>query len=129
MPYNLPAVAACLTLLLYLVITLRVGQARNRFGVRAPATTGHPVFERAFRVQMNTLEQLALFLPAMFLFSAYVSPLWAGVGGFVWVAGRTWYAVGYFQAADRRRFGYLIGLLASVALLIGAAAGAIVAFF
>lgn len=129
MPSNLPAVAACLALLLYLVVTLRVGHARIRFGVRAPATTGHPAFERAYRVQMNTLEQLALFLPSMFLFSAYVSPLWAGVGGFVWVAGRAWYAVGYLGAPEQRRFGYLIGLLASVALLIGAAVGAIVASF
>src|SRR5690606_29962950 len=99
------------------------------YGVKAPATTGHAAFERIFRVQQNTLEQLVLFLPALYLFTVTVSPLAAGIIGLVWVAGRAWYAWSYWQGAERRGLGYLIGLLASTVLLIGATIAALATLF
>jgi hypothetical protein len=58
------AVVAALALLEYLIIGTLTGQARGRYGVKAPAVTGHPIFERWMRVQQNTIEQLVVFLPA-----------------------------------------------------------------
>ena len=72
-----------LALLVYFSVTAKTGQARLKFGVKAPATSGAPEFERAFRIQQNTLEQLMLFLPSLWLFAALVSDLWAGAAGVV----------------------------------------------
>ena len=90
---------------------------------RAPATSGAPEFERAFRIQQNTLEQLMLFLPSLWLFAALVSDLWAGAAGLVWVIGRILYALGYARAAEKRSAGFGIAILANLVLLIGALVG------
>lgn len=109
-----------LALLVYFWATLRVGQARMKYGVEAPATTGAPEFERAFRIQQNTLEQIVLFLPSLWLFALLVSDMWAGVAGLAWVIGRVLYVLGYARAAEKRGLGFTIALLASVVLLLGA---------
>src|SRR5438034_6258427 len=90
-----PALVSALALLLYVAVFAAAGRARHRFDVKAPAVTGPPEFERAFRVQQNTLEQLVWFIPALWLFALYVSPLWGGIIGLVWIAGRAHYAVSY----------------------------------
>jgi uncharacterized membrane protein YecN with MAPEG domain len=71
-----PSSVTVLTLILYLVITINVGRARGKYKVPVPQTSGDPDFERVFRVQQNTLEQLILFLPSLWLFSLFVSPIW-----------------------------------------------------
>ena len=71
------AFVIALALLEYAIFGMLVGWARGKYGVVAPATSGHPVFERYFRVHMNTLEQLVAFVPAMWLFGTYVNPTWA----------------------------------------------------
>ncbi len=116
---NLTAIATCLALLLYIVLFARVGAARGKYNIPAPATTGHPAFERAFRIQANTGEQLLVFLPSLWLFSLYIAPLWASVLGFVWIAGRIVYAVSYSRDPQRRTFGFMVGSLASGILLFG----------
>ena len=116
---NLTAIVTCLALLLYVVLFARVGAVRAKYNITAPATTGHPAFERAFRIQANTAEQLVIFLPSLWLFSIYVAPLWASILGFVWIAGRIVYAVGYSGDPRRRTFGFMIGALASGILLFG----------
>ena len=75
------AIVALLALLQYLYFATLVGQARGKFGVNGPAVTGHPVFERYFRVQMNTLELLIALLPGLWLFAYYVRPTWAALLG------------------------------------------------
>ena len=75
------AFVALLALIEYVIISILTGRARGQYGVKAPATTGHPIFERWYRVQQNTVEQLVIFLPALFLFASYVSPRWGGVLG------------------------------------------------
>ena len=112
-----------LALLVYFSVTAKTGQARLKYGVKAPATSGAPEFERAFRIQQNTLEQLMLFLPSLWLFAALVSDLWAGVAGLVWVIGRVLYALGYARAAEKRSAGFGIAILANLVLLIGALVG------
>lgn len=123
MAMHLPAIITLCSLLLLFVTIIFVGYARTKYGVKAPATSGNDNFERIFRVQMNTLENLILFLPALWLFSEYVSPLWAGVVGAVWLVGRIDYALSYARAAAARGRGYVISVLAFAVLAIGAAVG------
>jgi uncharacterized membrane protein YecN with MAPEG domain len=101
-------------------MSLRVGRARGKFGVAAPATSGHPDFERAFRIQMNTLEWLPLFLTSLWLFSLYWNdPIAAGLG-VVWIIGRILYLSGYTKAPEARETGFMIQALAAGVLLFGA---------
>jgi len=74
-----------LTLLLYLVITINVGRARAKYKVAPPQMTGDANFERVLRVQQNTLEQVVLFIPGLWLFSSYVNPLWGAIIGAIWL--------------------------------------------
>ncbi|BAZ21955.1 MAPEG family protein [Kalymmatonema gypsitolerans NIES-4073] len=114
-----------LTLLLYLVITINVVRARIKYKVLPPQMTGNPYFERVLRVQQNTLEQLVLFLPGLWLFSFYVNPLWGALLGAVWLVGRIVYAWGYYQAADKRRIGFSISSISGILLLLGSLFGII----
>lgn len=98
-----------------------VARARRRFGIKAPATTGDPGFERVFRVQMNTLEQIAMFLPALWLAAVAFSDRWAAVAGAVWVVGRIVYARAYYVQAEMRGPGFLMTILPTSILLIFAA--------
>lgn len=123
-----PSLVTVLTLMLFFVITANVGRARLKYKVPVPQTTGHPDFERVFRVQQNTLEQLIIFIPSLWLFSLFVSPTWgAGIGG-AWVIGRVLYAWGYYQEAEKRRIGFGINVLSVIVLLIGALVGIIRTF-
>jgi len=122
---NYTALVTLLALLLYFYTGLLVAKARGKFGVSAPATTGNPDFERVFRVQMNTLEWMPIFLPALWLFAFYVNDWAAAVLGLVWIGGRVLYIRGYSEAADKRHQGFSIQAFASGALLIGALVGII----
>ena len=68
----------------------------------APATTGHPTFERLVRIQANTGEQIILFLPSLWLFSLYLSAVWASVLGLLWIMARAAYAIVYEADPQRR---------------------------
>lgn len=121
-------IVALLAVAEYMVFGLLVGNARAKHGIAAPATTGHPVFERHFRVQQNTLEQLMIFLPGLFGFGIWVSPVIAAGLGLVFIVGRVLYLRGYVAAPERRGLGFLIGGLANVVLLLGGLIGAILAW-
>lgn len=120
MPIALPALLTLLAVLWFVIVGFNVGRARTKYNVPAPATTGNPAFERAFRVQMNELEQLVAFLPPMWIFAWLGNPRWAGIACAVWLAGRVIYAVGYWSAAEKRHLGFLIASLTLVATWIGA---------
>jgi glutathione S-transferase len=110
------AIVTLLALLLYFWTTVRVGRARGKFGIKAPATTGNPDFEREFRVQANMLEWLPIFLPAIWLAAIYVNDMLAAVVGLVWVGGRALYIQSYSEAADKRHFSFGIQAIAAGAL-------------
>ena len=118
-----------LALLQYLFFGMLVGRARTRFGVKAPAVTGDPIFERHLRVQMNTLELLVIFLPALWIASTYVAPHWIAVLGAVYLAGRFVYLRGYVQAPEKRSLGFGLSAIPILTLLaidlIGAVRGLI----
>jgi len=122
---ELVAVVGALALLEYLIFVMLCGHARGRFGVAAPATHGNAAFERYFRVQMNTAEQLIIFLPALALFAFYASPHVAAALGVVFILGRALYARGYLVDPARRGPGFALTLLANLALLTGGLVGAL----
>ena len=117
------ALVTLLAVFLYFWFGFRVGQARAKYGVKAPATTGNPDFERAFRIQMNTLEWMPIFLPAMWLAAVYVSDIAAALVGVVWIAGRALYMRGYAEAADKRETGFFVQATATGILWLAALIG------
>jgi uncharacterized membrane protein YecN with MAPEG domain len=125
---ELCAAVASLALLEYLVLVMRAGRARGTYGVPAPATTGHPIFERHLRVQQNTIEQLIVFLPALFLFARYVSDWVAVLLGIVFVVGRAMYAHAYVVEPSKRGPGFAMSLGVNLILTLGALIGALRAF-
>src|SRR5579863_2596187 len=106
--FHLTALVTCLALLFYFMTSARVGKARGTFGIKAPATTGNPDFERVFRVQMNTLEWLPIFLPALWLFAIYISDAIAAMLGVIWIAGRIYFMIAYSKAASKRGPGFAV---------------------
>jgi glutathione S-transferase len=124
----LVVIVAALAIAEYIAFMIQCGQARGRYGVAAPAQSGHPIFERYFRVQQNTLEQLIVFLPALFGFAFYVSPTWAAPIGVVFIIGRGLFARGYVIDPAKRGPGFLLTMLANSVLLIGTLVGAVLEF-
>ena len=123
--YHFTALVTCLAIALYFFTSIRVAKARQAFGIKVPAITGNPDFERVFRVQMNTLEWMPIFLPSLWLFAIYISDPIAAAVGVVWIAGRVLYMTGYSQAAEKRGRGFGIQAMAAAVLWLGAS-GAIV---
>jgi glutathione S-transferase len=119
------AAATLLTLLVYFLIVGMVASARAKYGVKAPAVTGNEHFERAYRVQMNTLEQMALFLPALWLYALYVSDVGAAIGGLIWIVGRVIYARAYVADPASRGPGAIMTIVVSVGLWLGAGYGVV----
>lgn len=125
---ELVAIVIGLAVLEYFYLTMKTGQVRGRTGVPAPAMTGHPEFDRMFRVQYNTIEQLLIFFPSILLFAYYVNePVAAGLG-LVFILGRALYARGYAQDPAKRGPGFGLTLLANAVLLLGGLVGAFVAY-
>lgn len=113
------AVVTILALMQFYLFGFQVGQMRARHGIKAPATTGHPEFERMFRVQQNTMEQLVMFLPALWMFAWLSQPLWAAALGLVFIVGRYIFKRGYVADASKRGLGFAISTAAVAVLMIG----------
>ena len=122
---NWIVLVALLALLQQLWFGILVGRARGRYGVKAPAVTGHEIFERYYRVQMNTLELLVVFVPALYLAALYVRPLWPALLGVLYLIGRVLYARGYIADPAKRELGYALSWLPIMALLLLALVGTI----
>jgi len=123
------AIVTGLALVEYMGFAMKTGLSREKYGVTAPATTGHPEWERIYRVQQNTVEQLIIFVPAMLLFGHYVSaPIGAGLG-LVFVVGRALFARGYYRDPPKRASGFGLSLLSNLVLLLGGLIGAVIAYF
>jgi glutathione S-transferase len=123
MPYV--NIVTALALLQFLVFGFRVGSARERLGIKAPAMTGNETFERLLRVQMNTLEMLIAFLPGLYLFSNYFNPLIAAALGVVYLVGRQIFAAAYAKDPQKRGPGFMLSFVPTVVLIVGGLVGAI----
>ncbi|HLH77246.1 MAG TPA: MAPEG family protein [Candidatus Binataceae bacterium] len=116
------AVELVLTLALieYWLMGFLAGRARLKYGVAAPATSGHPTFERYYRVHQNTLEQLMVFVPALLIFALGGEIEGAIVLGALFILARLIYAVGYIRNPDLRYYGAGATSLINGVLLVGA---------
>ena len=117
------AIVTILAVLFYFFIATRVAAAHIKFGVKLPAMSGHPDFERIYRVQMNMLEWMPIFLPLLWLSAIYFSDAASAAVGLLWIVGRILYFRGYRQAVDKRVPGFLIQATACILLFIGAVTG------
>jgi len=114
-----PAIATIGALLVYFGLGLSVGAARFKYKIMPPQTTGNENFERVYRAHQNTLEQIVIFLPALWLFSIFVNPNWGAILGAVWSVGRIAYAWGYSVEASKRFAGFAIATLTTLVLIFG----------
>ena len=112
-----------LALLQYVWFTARVGITRGKYNVNAPACEGDETWNRLFRVQQNTMEQLIVFVPATYAFAYYLSELWVLIPGLAFLIGRFLYSIEYVKDPKSRTPGMAITLLANVVLVLGALFG------
>lgn len=117
-------IVTALALLQFIFFAFRVGGARAKYGVKAPAVTGNEIFERHFRVQQNTLEQLIGFIPGLYLFSHYFNPLCAAALGVVYLIGRQVYSISYVKDPAKRGPGFGLTFFPTVILILGGLIGA-----
>lgn len=120
---NYVDLVAVLALIQLVFFGVMVGHARAKYGVKAPAVSGHEMFERAHRVQMNTLELMVVFVPALFIAAQYWPQAWPAGAGVVYLVGRFIYWRSYMQAPASRELGFGLSMLPILALLIGALVG------
>jgi glutathione S-transferase len=119
-------IVIALALIEFFVFLMAVGRARATYKVSAPATSGNEMFERYFRVQMNTIEQLLIFLPSILLFARYVHPLIAAGLGLAFVIGRWVYFKAYVKDPQKRSIGFALTAIPNLTLLLGGLIGAII---
>jgi uncharacterized membrane protein YecN with MAPEG domain len=118
--YYYVAIVTLITALLYFGMAAQVARTRTKVGIQAPLMTGDPLLERTIRAHLNTGEWMPIFLPSLWLFAIYWSPLWAAILGLAWIVGRIVYFLGYVAAPTKRFPGFFIQSLAVFALLLGA---------
>jgi len=118
-------IVTILAVLQFIVFAMKVGRARGKYGIKAPATSGNPIFERIFRVQQNTLELLLCLLPALYIAGPYWNPDWAAGLGLVYLVGREIYAATYVKDPAKRSVGYALSLFPILFLLAGDLFGAL----
>lgn len=123
--HNFIALVTFGALLVFTASGIGVGRARYKYGVQAPAVTGHDIFERHIRAQMNTLEQLVVFLPSLWLFAIYWGDLVATVLGVLWLIARSIYIIAYVREPSKRGLAFAAGSIVNLVLLVGGVAGAI----
>ena len=114
-----------LALVQFMIFGYRVGAARGKYDVPAPATTGNEIFERHNRVHQNTLEQLIVFIPALWTFAHFTHTTGAAVLGILFIVGRTVYALAYVSDPKKRSAGFLLGFVTNLILILGSLYGAI----
>ncbi len=117
---------AVLALLQVIFFSMLVGSARTKYGVHAPAMSGHPQFERMYRVHMNTVELLVLLLPAMYLAARYWSPSLVAIGGAVYLLGRLVYWRSYTKDPASRAVGFGLSIFPVLAMLGAVLVGIVV---
>ncbi len=121
--FQVTGLITILSLVLFYILTINVGIARAKYKVPVPQITGDENFERVFRVQQNTLEQLIMFIPALWIFSIFVNAIAANILGGIWIIGRILYAWGYYIEASKRFLGFAISSTIALVLLLGSLIG------
>lgn len=116
-----------LALLQLIYFSIRVGAARGKYKIDAPATAGHEIFERHYRVHANSIELSVVFMPAIYLFGLHINPLGAAALGAVYIVGRFLYERGYIADPKKRAIGFALSMIPTLILVLGGLGGAVVA--
>lgn len=111
-------IVTALALIQFVFFGIQVSRTRGKSGIKAPTMTGSPELDRMFRVHVNTMEQLVLFIPALWLYAYYVNPLWAAGIGLVYVIGRFIYRAAYLKDPSNRTLGFAMSFLPSAVMLV-----------
>ena len=122
------AIVTILALAQFILFTIQVGSMRGKHGVKAPAVTGHPEFERMFRVQQNTMEQLVAFIPALWIYAYLVNPFWGAAIGLVFIIGRFIYRASYVKDPNSRGIGFTLTFLPTAVMLVWGLVNAFLSF-
>jgi len=123
------AIVAILALAQFVLFSIQVGSMRAKHDVRAPAITGHPDFERMFRIQQNTMEQLVVFIPVLWIFGYLVNPFWGAAIGLVFIIGRFMYRASYLKDPAARGMGFTITFVPTAVMLVWSLIVAVRGFF
>ncbi len=123
------AIVTVVALAQFVFFSIQVGSMRGKHGVNAPAITGHPEFERMFRIQQNTMEQLVAFIPALWIFAWLVNPLWGAGLGVVFIIGRFIYWSSYRKDPTSRGAGFTITFLPTAVMLVWSFVDAVLSYF
>ena len=115
---ELVALVILLAILEYQFFSFKVGMARQKYDVKAPATSGHEIFDRYYRVHINTLEQLIVFIPAILVFAYFAVPVYAAGLGAFFLVGRIIYYVSYVNDPEKRTLGFVVGWIPTVLLVL-----------
>lgn len=122
-------IITALALIQFVFFGIQVGRTRGKAGIKAPVMTGTPELDRMFRVHMNTMEQMVLFVPTLWLYAHYVNPLWGAGFGVVYLIGRFVYRAAYLKDPGGRTPGYAMTFLPSAVMLVWVLIVAIISFF
>lgn len=122
-------IVTVLALMQYEFFGIQVGGTRQRTGVKAPAMSGDPEFERMNRVHQNTLEQLVVFIPALWMYAHYVNPLWGAGLGVVFLIGRFIYRAEYLKDPSTRTLGFTMSFLPGVVMSVWVLVVAVMSYF
>ena len=123
------AIITILALAQFVQFGIQVGSMRGKHCIKAPAVTGHPEFERMFRVQQNSMEQLVVFIPALWIFAYLVNPLWGAGMGLVFIIGRFIYRSSYVKDPDARGMGFTITFVPTAVMLLWSLVAAVMKYF
>ncbi len=130
-----PALVTVLALLMYISFLINVGRARGKYKVMAPAMSGHIEFEKRLRIQINTLEHLIVFIPALWLFGFFwpysgeflgvnwIGPHISALVGMVWLGARFAYATAYCRNPEKRYTAVILSIVCLILLTLGALTG------
>lgn len=122
-PVEYATLIVMLALVQYVYFVSYTGYMRGKHGIQAPATTGHEMYERAYRVQQNTLEELVMFIPATFTYAFFINEFWVILPGAIFIVGRFIYSSAYMKNPPKRGPGFGLTLLANVWLIVGTLVG------
>jgi uncharacterized membrane protein YecN with MAPEG domain len=123
------AIVTSLALGQFILFSIQVGSMREKHAVKAPAISGHPEFERMFRIQQNTMEQLVAFLPTLWMFAYFVKPLWGAGIGLAFIVGRFIYRASYLKDPGSRGLGFTITFMSTAVMLIWSLVVLVMAYF
>lgn len=121
-------IVTVLALAQYMYFGVQVGAARQKSGVKAPATTGETQFECVNRVHQNTLEQLIVFIPALWIYAHYVDPFWGAGIGVVYLIGRFIYRAAYLNDPSGRTLGFSLSFLPGAVMSLWVLVVAVIAY-